>query len=90
MEKWNYSLPEGTDKSLQIDWNQTLVTKLNSLSKEIVGTTIVYIPIKLKPIIETLSFYCDGKIGDKYIVNFIDEDSSIIYISDIGLQIENY
>ena len=90
MEKWNYSLPEGTDKSLQIDWNQTLVTKLNSLSKEIVGTTIVYIPIKLKPIIETLSFYFDGKIGDKYIVNFIDEDSSIIYISDIGLQIENY
>ena len=90
MKKWNYLLPEGFDKDMQNAWNQTLVTKLNSLVKEINTPITINVSNKLKPIIEDLAFYSNNKIGDKYIVNFINEDSNVIHVSGIILEIENY
>lgn len=71
--------------SAQIDWNQTLVTKVNQLSAQIFkssmssgGSTIILRP-KLLPLIESLEFYNpkDKKLSGRYDVEIdykIDDD----------------
>ena len=90
MEKWNYLMPIGSNEELQIHWNQTLNTMLNVVSKDKEIPVLIKVPNKLKPIVESLMFYKNNKIGDRYTVEFIDIDSNIIDISDSKLEVENF
>jgi hypothetical protein len=91
MESWNYEKPHYGD---QLDWNQTLVTALNcivsenNLSHKSKIETIV--PIKFKPLIESLIFYNNDMIGDKYCIHFIDENFDEILIEECVLDILNF
>lgn len=93
MENWDYKLPEIESWfELQTDWNQTLITKFNSLSVGVHEKTHIKVPNKFKPLVETLSFYDSENltIGNKYNVEFIDSDDEIIIVGDKELEIKNF
>lgn len=92
MEKWNYELPiPQPNWDAQKDWNQTLLTKFNTLS---VGTyeTIIKVPQKLKPLIDSLEFFnpLTNKIGHWFSVEFIETDDNIIYVGESALVVEGF
>lgn len=91
METWNYNMPAKYAETVnQSDWNQTLQTMFNQLSKESQEPVVVKIPNKLKPLIETLAFYSENSIGEKYICEFSDIDTKIIEVGNSSLEILNY
>lgn len=99
---WDYTPAIPTEPPLQIDWNQTLHTKINQIwanNRLSYGNpTGLYefnnkklqmvIPLKFKPLLESLEYY---KLFDqKYIVTFVDEDRDYIDIGGCKLTIKNY
>lgn len=97
---WDY-IPQ-TYTPPQEQWNQTLHTKINQIwanNRLCYGSpTGLYefekkkismgIPLKFKPLIESLEFY---KVFDqKYNITFIDEDRDYIDIGGCKLRIKNY
>jgi hypothetical protein len=87
---WNYSAMGKLDKDSQNDWNQTLVTMINYLIKDNESLILLKIPKILKPLIKSLNYYKNGKIGE-YFVRFYDVDNHIIELpNNIKLEIINY
>lgn len=89
MKEWSYKSPSSSD--FQNDWIQTLHTAINvacldNKKKDIKYPVRVIIPTKLKKIIESLEYYHDGKIGDRYIVEFSD---NIVVVGDVPLEIKD-
>ena len=91
METWNYELPK-VKSAYQQDWNQTLITELNRIKMEnnLSNPTKVKVPKKLMRLIESLEYYRYGIIGSSFIVDVIDEDSTVMNVGGIDLIIENY
>lgn len=95
---WNYEPPIKYGKKYQIDWNQTLLTKLNQIIAEnkLEYPIKLKVPIILKDLFETLEYYIKGYIENKYVVNFIvdkyDNVIEIEYDDDVlyELIIKNY
>jgi hypothetical protein len=86
MKEWNYKSPNG---DFQTDWNQTLVTAINIACLETPKENIAYpikiiVPTKHKNLIESLEYYNDGKLGDRFVVEFSD---NIVVIGDIPLKV---
>jgi len=84
---WNYKVVESYLNE-QNDWNQTLITKINQISAQIFKTTLsgsancIALCSKLKPLIETLLFYKDGYLAEKYKViidDSLDSDTILVY-----------
>ena len=95
MNKWNYKKPDGCTWDTQEEWNQTLYVKLNEVAVSNRDRIIerpfqLKIPNKFKPLIESLEYYSNNKIGPRYVVEFIESDYDIIGIGDYGLEIINY
>ncbi len=93
MEKWNYKLPIPQPMwDAQADWNQSLITKFNMLSVGVHEKTLIKVPNKFKPLIESLMYYdnTDSSIGNKYIVEFINSDDNIINVGNKELEVENF
>ena len=91
METWNYDPPK-VRRMYQEDWNQTLITVLNMIKTKnnISNPTKVKVPKKLMRLIESLEYYKYGIIGSNFIVEVIDENSTVINVGGIDLMIENY
>ena len=86
---WNYrgSVDLATLGASQSDWNQTLLTKINQISMKIKNTTFtggancVALCGRLKNLIETLEFYKDSYINQKYKVIVDDTlDNNTIFV----------
>ena len=84
---WNYKVVESYHYE-QNDWNQTLITRINQISAQIIKTTrtgegnCISLNGKLKPLIETLLFYKDGYLAGKYKViidDTLDSDTILVY-----------
>lgn len=86
MEKWNHKTKIGAQK----DWNQTLVTMLNVVSKGKISPIITLVPSQLEPLIKSLLFYNNGKIGDRYEIRFTPSDTNVIDVGGVELEIENF
>lgn len=81
--EWDYSQYDEMEKFpyLQVDWNQTLMTKINIIGGEIHQSSRRYKPDtievnpKLEPLIETLVYYNKEtkKLGGRYNIKFNDE-----------------
>ena len=86
--KWSYKAQE---EKYQRDWNHTLLLSINNLTRHIAKFPIIIkVPSKFKDIIETLIFYKNGVICDKYKVEFIEEDINIIKVLEHELEIINF
>ena len=90
MEQWNYKMPDRYDKGMQMNWNQTLTTAFNRTAEDTVPPVFVYCPYRFKPLIETLVFYKENRIGDNYFVIFVEADSNLIKIGESHLEILNF
>ena len=108
VEKWDYmGWKEYEDKiqiiqyltpnsKIQLNWNQTLTTKINQLAYrnpiELDTNVVITVPINLISLIESLEYYNENThtIGDRYYVEFINTNSNIIIVNNIPLEIENY
>lgn len=95
MEKWNYEKPD-TIFGTQKDWNQTIVTALNSVvnennltHKRLLETLV---PLKFKSIIDCLWLYNEFEeiIAGKYCIKFTPDDINVIIIEGCELEIENF
>jgi len=96
---WDYKIPSKYNKDndfiFQIDWNQTLITTLNVITKNIknnVEIVICIVPIKYKTLIESLSFYNKETMTyNNYKFVFTNETVDVIKINNnIELKILNY
>lgn len=76
----------------QKDWNQTLMTTLNSISVDSKSLLDIKVPQELAPLIESLEFYNphSKNIGNKFICEFIESDKDVIHVGEFDLEIENY
>jgi hypothetical protein len=85
---WNYDI---NNPSIQKDWNQTLVTAFNRIrnANEMFFPVLVNVPYTLKPLIESLVYYKNNIIDNRYLVKFFDSDDYIIYVGDVPLEIED-
>jgi hypothetical protein len=77
----------------QLDWNQTLLTKINMIASQIrrssrrYGPDTIEVSPKLEPLIETLQFYNKEtkQLGSKYNIKINDEiedNTMFLYHSD--------
>lgn len=91
METWNYEVPKVVS-FYQQDWNQTLITVLNFMKNkyDLPNPTKVRVPKKLMRLVESLEYYKYGIIGANFIVEVIDENSTVMNVGGIDLMIENY
>jgi len=101
---WNYNPNSITSNfaGLQRDWNQTLVTKFNQIHAERSEFTLertMKVPVKFKPILESLFFYNNGEypnaeehpnIDHRFGVEYIDSDSNVIEFMGEELEILNF
>jgi hypothetical protein len=95
MDSWNYEPPKNLQAASQEDWNSTIVTAFNcvvsgnNLNK--LGEKIdILVPNKFKNLIESLFFYENGVIANRYNVDFIDDNSNLIFIGGCELEILNF
>ncbi len=79
---------------IQPQWNQTLMTKFNQLSdiQNSDSIIIIEVPSKLIPIIKSLAYYNEEThtMGIRYNLEFSSNDSNIIMVGNIPLEIKNY
>jgi len=81
---------------LQRDWNQTLLAKFNQIHAERCEFTLertMKVPVKFKPIFETLYFYNieeHPNIDRRFSVEYIDSNSNVIEFMGMELEILNY
>ncbi len=78
------------DFFLQKSWNQTVVTKLNEISKESELPITINVSENLSPLMESLYFYQNGMIGDKYVINYVDSTQNIIEVEGVILEVLNF
>lgn len=74
-------------------WLLNYIAKVNYETTGIYNDPInIVIPIKFKPLIESLLYYKKEKqmISGKYLVSFTDDDSNIITIDGNKLEILNF
>ena len=96
METWNYNPPALKNHfgmlDIQKDWNQTLITVLNMIRAQhnLPNPTIIKVPKRLIRLVESLEYYSHGLIGSSFIVDVIDENSTVMNVGGIDLMIENY
>lgn len=95
MKKWNYEKPSEATLATQEDWNQTLNTLLNStLRIENNSNAEIIVPIKFKPLIETLVFYKKNYLtrpnNEKVKVDFLDKNEDVIVVGKSTIEIINY
>lgn len=86
MTEWNYLMMGEPSR----DWNQTLVTMLNACCDNEEYPKQIKVPKKFRPIIESLYLYNDFMIGDRYLVDFIDDDTNQIIVNNNWVNIINY
>ncbi len=90
MENWDYKKMGDMDFFLQKSWNQTVVTKLNEISKESELPITINVSENLSPLMESLYFYQNGMIGDKYVINYVDSTQNIIEVEGVILEVLNF
>ena len=90
MTKWDYNAPVEFTATSQTDWNQTLVTTFNRVSLGMALPVNASVPIKFKPIFESLVFYDNGTIDKRFVINFVDTDDNVIYLGNKQFEIINY
>ena len=90
MTKWDYRMPAESNNISQTDWNQTIVTTFNRVSLGMRLPIYVQVPIKFKPIFESLVFYNNGMIDERFMIDFIDVDENIIHIGKKEFEILNF
>ena len=96
MESWSYisENPIYQDELMKEAWVQTLVTAFNSVASENnffhKSKIEVMVPKKFTKLIESLFFYSNGIVSDKYYVEFVDDDSDSIILEGCELKILNY
>ena len=73
-------------------FNLTLPTFSGLWSKlSLIGEKIdILVPNKFKNLIESLFFYENGVIANRYNVDFIDDNSNLIFIGGCELEILNF
>lgn len=79
METWDY----GNKLELQNAWNQTLITKLNSISKSMGDNVEVKVPIKFKPIFDSFAI-TKPILSTKDFPNEYQEIAKANYLSKSG------
>jgi hypothetical protein len=94
MENWDYKYNNFEDEFMRDMWAQTLVTAFNSVALENnffhKSKIEVIVPEKFRKLIESLIFYNNGVVGDKYYTEFVDEDCDFITLEGCELKILNY
>lgn len=84
----------------QIDWNQTLLTAINECASimrknNYQGKHYFSSPLKFKPIFETLLYFTNGSLEERFHIDFVDTDSDAIEFdfnepNTISLVIKNF
>jgi hypothetical protein len=95
METWDYKLPDSYSISgidFQKDWNQTLIVKINEIALKIKADypKRLVVASQLKPLIESLMYYEDEKIGTNYRVIFTENEMNTILVEGEQLYVLNF
>lgn len=97
VDKWDYKGYSNGEYYFgeQRDWNQTLITKFNTLAQGIYNFPItIESPEKFKHVFESLEFYDEliQKLNIKYpcVVVFTNSDNNVISVGGKDLEILNY
>lgn len=86
MNTWNYANP-ANNPTLQNDWNQTLIAKLNEIvNRKLTNNDIVSVSYVLKDLMEKLLWL----ESNKPIIKYRNDNQHSIYYNGIKLKIENY
>lgn len=90
---WDYKVPNNYAADLQRDWNQTIVSKFNEIvAGEQIKENPVHltVPVMFNELITSLEYFYNGRIGEKYIVEFVKRPEKVIMVGVIPLQIINF